>query len=153
VHELEELFLRYEGQIYAFVLRMVGSRDVAEEIAQETFVRACAAALRFDGLSSVKTWLFGIARNVVREHRRSRREEPGAVPERVAHQPDIATTLHLREALAKLGEDDRELVLLVDAIGFSPREMASSLGITDEAVRVRLHRARRRLRQILEGGE
>lgn len=61
---LDELYRRYRGPIQGYLYRLCGSADLAEELTQETFARACAAVIGFRGDSSVATWLFRIARNV-----------------------------------------------------------------------------------------
>jgi DNA-directed RNA polymerase specialized sigma24 family protein len=68
--ELEDVFREHQRSVYAFFLRVVGNRHDAEELTQETFVRACSSALRFRGDASVRTWLFAIARHVLLETRR-----------------------------------------------------------------------------------
>ena len=134
--------------MFAYFLRVVGNRQDAEELTQETFVRACSAALRFRGDSSVKTWLFGIARRVLFEASRAglfeRRPELGEVP---ATSEDVDERLDLEGALASLRVVDREALVMVDVLGFEPTEAAGVIGVTPEAMRVRLHRARGRLRE------
>jgi len=134
--------------VFAYFLRVVGNRQDAEELTQETFVRACSAALRFRGDSSVKTWLFGIARRVLFEASRAglfeRRPELGEVP---ATSEDVDERLDLEGALASLRVVDREALVMVDVLGFEPTEAAGVIGVTPEAMRVRLHRARGRLRE------
>lgn len=72
--ELEDVFRANQGAVYAYLLRMLGDAWEAEELTQETFYRACAGAFRFRGESSVRTWLFGIARRVLLESLRARGE-------------------------------------------------------------------------------
>ena len=70
--ELEDVFRNHQRAVYAYFLRVVGDRHAAEELAQETFVRACGAALKFRGDAPVASWLFGIARHVLMEASRKR---------------------------------------------------------------------------------
>jgi RNA polymerase sigma factor (sigma-70 family) len=146
--ELEDVFRAHQQAVFAYFLRVVGNRQDAEELTQETFVRACSAALRFRGDSSVKTWLFGIARRVLFEASRAglfeRRPELGEVP---ATTEDVDERLDLEGALASLRVVDREALVMVDVLGFEPTEAAGVIGVTPEAMRVRLHRARGRLRE------
>jgi RNA polymerase sigma-70 factor (ECF subfamily) len=65
--ELEDVFRAYQRAVFAYFLRVVGNRQDAEELTQETFVRACGAAVRFRGDAKVSTWLFGIPRRVLLE--------------------------------------------------------------------------------------
>ena len=146
--ELEDVFRAFQRPVFAYFLRVVGNRADAEELTQETFVRACAAALRFRGDSSVKTWIFGIARRVLLEASRGglfeRRPE---VPERAAPTADPDLRIDLERAFGRLGVGDREALMLVDVLGFEPSEAASILSIKPEAMRVRLHRARGRFQE------
>jgi RNA polymerase sigma-70 factor, ECF subfamily len=136
--------------MFAYFLRLVGDRHDAEELTQETFTRACRAVLRFRGDSSVATWLFGIARRVLLEAIRAglfdRRSELRERPER-AEEPDTPERLDLERAFSKLGLADREALMLVDVLGFEPKEAAPMVGLSPETFRVRLHRARARLRE------
>lgn len=118
----------------------------AEELAQETFVRACAGSLRFRGDSTVKTWLFGIARNVWLETQR-KRGRPDIPADVSPGTPDIEASVDLERAFVALGQSDREILTIVDILGFTPAEAAGLNGMTPEATRVRLHRARKRLRE------
>jgi len=137
--------------MFAYFLRVVGNRADAEELTQETFVRACTAALRFRGDSSVKTWIFGIARRVLLEASRAglfERRQP--VPERAAPTRDPDERIDLERAFAALGVADREALMLVDVLGFEPKDAAATVGATPETFRVRLHRARARFREVYE---
>jgi RNA polymerase sigma-70 factor (ECF subfamily) len=147
--DLEDVFRAHQQAVFAYFLRMVGNRQDAEELAQETFVRACSAALRFRGDSAVRTWLFGIARRVLLEAARA-----GLFEHRAELSQDVASPaddpderIDLERAVGSLAASDREAVVMVDVLGFQPSEAASLIGIAPEAFRVRLHRARGRLRE------
>lgn len=146
--ELEDVFRAHQQAVFAYFLRVIGNRQDAEELTQETFVRACSAAIRFRGDSSVKTWLLGIARRVLLEASRA------GFFERTEQLPDVAAPgdradvrIDLERALASLGVSDREALVIVDVLGFEPREAAAIVGVSAETFRVRLHRARRRFRE------
>ena len=142
------MFRANQKAVFAYFLRVVGDRQDAEELTQETFVRACGAALRFRGDSSVRTWLFGIARRVLLEAARAGLfERPSELTERAAPADDPDERMDLERALASLGLRDREALVMVDVLGFEPTEAAGIIGVTPEAMRVRLHRARGRLRE------
>jgi RNA polymerase sigma-70 factor (ECF subfamily) len=149
--ELEDVFRTYQRGVFAYFLRVVGNRADAEELTQETFVRACAAALRFRGDSSVKTWIFGIARRVLLEASRAGLfDRPAEVIDAPARTPDPDERMDLERAFAILRIVDREALMFVDVLGFEPAEAASMIGITAETFRVRLHRARGRLREAYQ---
>ncbi len=146
--ELEDVFRAHQQAVFAYFLRVIGDRQDAEELTQETFVRACSAAIRFRGDSSIKTWLFGIARRVLLEALRA------GLFDRTEQLPDVAAAgdradvrIDLERALASLGVSDREVLVIVHVLGFEPREAAAVVGVSAETFRVRLHRARRRFRE------
>lgn len=146
--DLTDVFRTHERDIYTYFLRLSGGRHEAEELAQDTFVRACSAALRFRGGSSVRTWLFGIAHRVWLERlRRPRTSELGAARDEPAQPDDQADWMHLLDTLRSLEPNDREAIVLVDVLGFTPSQAASLIDITPEALRVRLHRAHTRFRE------
>jgi RNA polymerase sigma-70 factor, ECF subfamily len=147
--ELEDVFRAHQQAVFAYFLRTIGNRQDAEELTQETFVRACGAAVRFRGDAKVSTWLFGIARRVLLEAARAGLfERTAALDERTpAPADDPDERMDLEGALASLGVGDREALVMVDVLGFEPIEVAGLVGVTPEAFRVRLHRARARLRE------
>jgi RNA polymerase sigma-70 factor, ECF subfamily len=151
--EMEDVFRQHQRSIYAYFARVVGNDHDAEELTQETFVRACTAALRFRGDSSVRTWLFGIARRVLMEASRKglfERRHAAELADRADEEPDHALRLDLEREFSVLALADRETLMLVDFLGFAPAEAAEVVGIDGHAFRTRLYRARLRLRDRLE---
>jgi RNA polymerase sigma-70 factor (ECF subfamily) len=149
--ELEDVFRAHQRAVFAYFLRLVGDRHEAEELTQETFVRACGAAIRFRGDSSVKTWLFGIARRVLLEFVRAKRLEVNAdpnLPERAGPPQHFDERLDLERAFQALSIADREVLMLVDVLGFEPAEAARAMRVEPGTLRVRLHRARARMREV-----
>jgi len=151
--EMEGVFRQHQREIFVFFLRVAGDRAEAEDLMQETFVRACHAALRFRGDSSVRTWLFGIARRVLMETSRRGASDARSSLEQV----DVPITpvdhdarLDLQREFATLSMQDRETLMLVDYLGFAPAEAAQLTGTDPDAFRMRLHRARQRLRERIE---
>jgi RNA polymerase sigma-70 factor, ECF subfamily len=159
VDDVERLFRTYHGTLVRYLTRRLGDRDWAEEVAQETFVRA----LRQERLVNERAWLFAVATNLVRDEarkdvRRRRRltllraeveaaqaEEP-AVEQSLerAHEAALA-----RQALATLAERDR-LALLMREEGLGYDEIASALSLSVGSVGTTLARARRRLAESYE---
>ena len=140
--------------MFAYFLRMVGDANNAEELTQETFVRACGAALRFRGDSSVRTWLFGIARRVLLEASRAGLFDRQAPFDEVHAAPTkdrpADERLYLEHILSQLRPADREAIVMVDVLGFEPIEVAVLLLVSPDTFRVRLHRARARFRELYE---
>jgi RNA polymerase sigma factor (sigma-70 family) len=155
------LLLRRHGRaIHAYLARR-SDTDAADDLLSEVFLRAYAARRQYDDRwEDARPWLYGIARNVLREH--WRRTGPAHDP--FAHRgasedpwPDVdarldATALlpDLRRALATLAACDREVLFLVTWEGLTPAEAAASLGIPAGTARSRLHRARSAMRQLLD---
>ena len=151
--ELEDVFREHERAVFAYFVRMVGDRHAAEELAQETFYRACGAAIRFRGDSSVKVWLFGIARRVLLEaSRKGLFDRPPSIEGLDVAAPTMDNDLRmdLERGFGTLEKPDQETLMLVDLLGFTPAEASALLSIEAPTFRMRLHRARMRLRTQLE---
>lgn len=152
------IFERHAVAVHRFLAWRVG-REAADDLLGDVFVAAVEARLRVQPheSGSALPWLFGIARNAVRAHVRRRAPVPGwpandvcdwaAVDARV---DAAARRDELRTAMTSLTEDEREVLLLVAWDGLSPAEAARVLGITPEASRTRLRRARVRAQRALD---
>ena len=146
--ELEDIFRAHQKEVYVYLLRVVGDAHLAEDLAQETFLRAFRAALTFRGDSSVRTWIFSIARRVLARHfERSRPEELGVDDDRML-EVDPGARLEISEALASLPFGPREAVVLCDVLGLTPSDAAEVAGTNANALRVRLHRGRALFRKL-----
>jgi RNA polymerase sigma-70 factor, ECF subfamily len=163
----DTLVVRYQGPVLNLVLAMTAGDADADDLAQETFIRAWRSIAGFRADSTFRTWLFGIAINVIRTHRgrRSRRRQlfwsPPADPdvaadplERASVDDGIEAPLAMREvidrALATLPVDMREAVVLRDVQGLEYREIAEALGLPLGTVESRIFRGRQQLRPLLE---
>lgn len=142
-------------RVWAYAASRAG-RQHADEVVSETFA---VAWRRFgDVPDPALPWLLGVARNVLRDNHRAevRRESFAAELSRWAPRPggdiaeDVAERLAVVRAMAALPEDDREILILVAWQGLAPREAARVVGCSAAALRVRLHRARRRLVHAVE---
>jgi RNA polymerase sigma-70 factor, ECF subfamily len=126
--ELEDVFREHERAVFAYFVRIVGDRHAAEELTQETFFRACGAAIRFRGDSSVKVWLFGIARRVLMEaSRKGLFERSPIIREMDVAAPtvDHDLRLDLERASETLDRTDRETLMLVDVLGSTPGQAST----------------------------
>jgi RNA polymerase sigma-70 factor (ECF subfamily) len=138
----------------------IGARHDVEEIVQDTFVRAFASLDGFRGESSLRTWLFTIARRLVLDRRRSVRrrgeqvevQESDAATEYDSLDSVVAdeTQLRLRSALEKLSPTQREVFVLRVSEGMSYREIADTVGTTEGAARVHYHNAMRTIKELLD---
>jgi len=161
----QELLRRHGQAIYAYLARR-SSRDAADDLLSEVFLRAYAARAHYDQRwPDARPWLYGIARNVLREHwrRDGMIEQAGHSLEDAPAQdpwPDVdarldalARLLCVRRALAQLAPCDREVLLLVTWEGLTPAEAAVALGIPQGTARSRLHRARAAMRKLFDDAE
>ena len=142
------LFDRYRLPVYRFLRRLLRDDGVAEDLTQETFLRALGGRYHADGRE--RAWLFQIARNLARDHVRATLRRPAIVElTDLTGDGDFSRASELDAALAALGEDDREVFLLKEIGGLSYTEIAEACGLTTDAVRSRLHRTRLILRTAL----
>lgn len=147
-----ELFERHHRRIYRFFLRLSGDREAAEDLSQEVFLRALRAQSRFRSSGRDEAWLFRIARNLWIDRQRRRRCRPRP-PDGAPGPPPVPARqelrLRLEEALGELPDDEREAFLLREVGGLSYEQIASVCRVSLEAVRSRIYRARRSLREAL----
>ncbi len=170
----EALVRRYERWVFTLALRMVGDRDEAEDLAQDVFVKAYTGLPGFRGSSRFSTWLYAIAshhclndlasraRRPVTESSLRRvgsdADDPPGPVERFADESPRADALlerqetvrQVQEALLRLTEDHRLILVLREIQGLSYEEIAEALGVEVGTVRSRLHRARMALRLRLQ---
>ncbi|MEU9023930.1 sigma-70 family RNA polymerase sigma factor [Actinomadura sp. NPDC048394] len=144
-------------RVWAYAAARAG-RQIADEVVSETFA---VAWRRFaDVPDPALPWLLGVARNVLRDGYRAeaRRDACTAELARWAPRPsgdiaeDVAERLAVLRAMAAIPEGDREILILVAWQGLSPREAARVVGCSPAALRVRLHRARKRLLRAADAG-
>jgi RNA polymerase sigma-70 factor (ECF subfamily) len=153
--DVRDAYAAHAGELYGFAVRCLGDRALAEEAVQETFLRAWRAASRFDpSIGSRRTWLFAIARNVIIDSSRSRAaaqrlDPPVSEP---AEDPLEQALLawQVEEALRRIGEAHREVLLETYFRGRRHGEVAAKLGIPEGTVKSRVFYALRALRNALE---
>ena len=144
------LFDRYRERIYGFFRRRLNHAARAEELAQEAFVAVIRAAERWEPRAAFRTWLYGIAMNLLAaERRRAGREEPDPPETAAPSGGDAAVALAVRQAIARLDTDQREVLLLREYEQLSYEEIAALLFVPVNTVRSRLFRARMALKEML----
>jgi RNA polymerase sigma-70 factor, ECF subfamily len=146
--ELEQIFRAHERDVYGYLLRVTGDARLAEDLAQDTLLRAWEGIHRFRGESSFRTWLIAIARSRLADHFRKQRPEVLQEPPDVLVEHPEAFGVTVEQILQLLPLPYREAIVLCDVYGFEPSDAASVVGITDNAFRVRLHRARKAFREM-----
>ncbi len=153
---LAMLVARHASRVHAFLFRYSGSRDDADDLLQDTWVRVARSARRFDPARSFRSWLYGIAANGARDlfRRRTTRQRalreieirPDTAPEVDPSEVDPIDRGVLRERISRLPERMREVMILRFFEGMNEAEMAEVLKIPRGTVKSRLHAALRELR-------
>ncbi len=145
-------------RVFTLAYRLVGDRHEAEDVAQEAYLRMYRGLPGFRGDSSFDTWLYRITSNAAISHLRRRGRfadllaEPGDAAEVPDHPgADPVDRDEIQRALLALPVAQRTVLVMRDAYGFSVAEIAEQLGLTEGAVKVRIHRARRRLKDLVYG--
>jgi RNA polymerase sigma-70 factor (ECF subfamily) len=140
----------------AFAISLSGNVDRADDLVQETLLRAMANIDTFRPGTNMSAWLFTILRNLFRSEYRKRRREvedpEGSYAETLKSHPEQNSRVEFeefREALAKLPADQREALILVGASGFSYEEAAEICGCAVGTIKSRVNRARTRLAELL----
>lgn len=150
------LYRRHTPSLYPFVLRVVGGADAeAEDVVQETWLRAVRGLPRFRWDSSFRTWLMGIGLNRAREvlRKRKRRGEITELPDVGEDPPPLADRMDLERAIQCLPDGYRTVLILHDVEGFTHPEISERLDIAIGTSRSQLHHARRALRKMLDPAE
>jgi len=152
---------RYSAEVAALANRLLGWPGDVDDVVQEVFVAAWTGLKKFRGDSGLRTWLFAVTVNECRSHRFRRRrrlravalEEARAVESRERRGEEAAmdreTFARVRQAVRKLPQKYREIIVLRYLQGLEIEEICRLLGITSNAAQVRLNRARKRLREQL----
>lgn len=145
------LFERHHLAVYRYLRRMTGSRDVAQDLTQDVFMRVVERLYRYEEQGRETAWLFAIVRHVLAEYYHKREPERADVAEAasIAIESNQIAAFGFSEALALLPKTEREMFLLRELAGLSYVEIAAVTGATEEAVRSRLYRARRQIRHLL----
>jgi RNA polymerase sigma-70 factor, ECF subfamily len=161
---LEKLLEHHQAAVYRFGLKMCRQAEDAKDVLQETLIAAARTLPDFRGASSVSTWLYTIARSFCVKKRRTSKFSPErleSLDDRVAGAISVPDTRRgpeeevagrqlqvvLDEAIAELDPMYREVLILRDVEGLSAPEVAQVMGLSVEAVKSRLHRARLAVRE------
>lgn len=149
--DVEALFIEHRGPLFRYLCRAVGHPETARDLTQDIFLRVTRASAA-PPAGDARPWLFSIARNLAIDHHRRRRHEgPSALTPAAAEPARQEARASLKEALGALEDLDRDIFLMRELGGLSYDEIAKVCGITSDAVRSRIHRARVRLRERLAG--
>lgn len=157
--QFHSIYSAYFREIFSYLAYSVESRSQAEDLTQDVFLKAYRSLDSFRGDSDIRTWLYAIARNTLRSYYTKKRpllsgDEPLQYLMADDPQPEQVVTRQehqrvLQEALLKLNEMQRTIVIVRYIHGFSTKETARILACTETNVKVQLFRALRKLRKIL----
>lgn len=165
--EFESWYVEYQSTVYRYVRFRVATREVAEDVTSVVFMKALRAFGRYDpSRASPKTWLLRIARNAVTDHLRSLKRKGSLhvsldrIPDLVADIPSHEERVIKQERIQRLlngarslRKADQEVLSLRYGAGLDNAEIADHLGISNNAVAVRIHRALKRLKASVEAEE
>jgi RNA polymerase sigma-70 factor (ECF subfamily) len=161
VKALEELLANIAPSDQRFGLRMCKNLPDAEDVLQDTLLSIATHLGEFEGRSSLSSWAFALARSACARRKRGLKNQPhvsdGDAPDPrdlAANPEDRASDRELAEALTRaldgLSEEYREVILLRDVEGLTAPDAAAALGVSVDALKSRLHRARESLRMSLK---
>ena len=159
-----ELVNRYQAYVFTLVLRMIKSREDAEEVAQDVFIKAYRSLADFRGESKFSTWLYTIANTTSITFLRKKKLDVHSLDNEkvfeVADSKDSGFRANLveqksrvnmvNEAINMLNPDDAEIITLFYKAEQSLEEIGEILGLDPKTAKVRLHRARQRLKEKME---
>lgn len=147
----DALYEAHTPVLYALAMRLMGGDErEAEDLVQESWIRAVRALPSFRARSALRSWLCGLLVNVRRERMRTEWrmvDAPGVEP--AANAGDLDDALDLERAIAALPEGARDVYVLHDVYGYTHREIGEMLGVADSTSRSQLTRARTLLRSSL----
>jgi RNA polymerase sigma-70 factor (ECF subfamily) len=154
--QIRDAILATVPSLRAFGISLCGNVDRADDLVQETLLRALANIDSFQPGTNMSAWLFTILRNLFRSEYRKRRREvedaDGRYAETLKSQPEQTSRVEFQEfrsALNKIPDDQREALILVGASGFSYEEAAQICGCAVGTIKSRVNRARNRLAHLL----
>lgn len=167
--EFQSVFDEFQKPVYTYVLRMVKDNSLAEELTQDIFVKVYNSLSDFRGDSKISTWVYRIATNACLDYFRSRPRKDDEKTDLLSTE-DLLKSTHpqdeqklptaeeelieaemsscIRGYIDSLPEEHRAVILLHDLQGFTNPEIAKITGTTVENVKIRLHRARRKMKEV-----
>ena len=153
-----DLYRAYSDELYGFALRRLRDRGAAEEVVQDVFTRAWRHAGEWEpSRGSLRTWLYGIARNAVIDHERRRSRRPQVDSDETDHIADAGEPIEqavvrwqVEIALGRLRPEHREVIALAHIQGLRIREIAERLGLAEGTVKSRTYYGLQSLKLALE---
>ena len=157
-----EIVEHYQTPIFRYLYRLTGDRETAKDLAQDTFVQAYRSILKTDSELRLKPWLYRIASNNALQYHRRRKILSfipfddllkSESPDNTKHPEITDEEIAIQETLGKIPSTQRACLLLHYVEGFKYKEIAETMGISEDAVRKRVARGKQIFRRIYNGGE
>lgn len=155
---IEGLYEEYQRPLLAYLTRLVSDREAAEDLCQETFIKALRSWHQRDASASVAAWLYRIATNTAYDYLRRRRRIRFSTLMDMEPPPNGSHSMESRldegepvlRALAQLPDMYRRPLVMHSYEGHSTQEIADALGCSNSAIKTRLFRARERFREVYQ---
>jgi RNA polymerase sigma-70 factor, ECF subfamily len=143
---ISDLIEMSQKDLFRFVFYLTGNNQLAHDMCQDTFIKVLENLPRLKEPERFKSWLFQMAKNLYLDHTKSSKNKghvsiESALPDMTSAE-DKQKVLEIRQALSHIETDERLPLLLVDLEGYSYTEAAKIIGVSEDALRSRLHRAR-----------
>lgn len=140
----------HESELRGYLTHRIGNTHLAEDLLQETFVKAMSQGEGFCDLDNARAWLFQVARNALVDHHRLGKETE-AVPEDIpaeesGHEPIVGLSACVARVLSELSAEDRDIIEQCDLEGVKQKDYAARYGLSLSAAKSRLLRAREKMR-------
>jgi RNA polymerase sigma factor (sigma-70 family) len=152
-YSLPDLFEKYSQDIYRYTLSLLKDADDANDAVQDVFVKYAESESSFKGNCSQKTWLIVIARNYCFNRLKRSESKNIRIDEEtfeIPYEIDLDSRIALKDALKLLSPEHNELLFLVEFENYSYKEIAEITSQSVENIKIKLFRARQRLRKILK---
>jgi len=146
---IERIYQRHKDRLFSYCVYVTGDRQIGEDVVQETFLRLMQQRGRLAIKTSLRNWLFICARNLTFNllKERGRTTDWCYAP---LEEADVEVKLFIESVLSQLSVEERELILLREQQQFRIAELAEMLGLSEEAVRVRLFRIRKKMQSLAQ---
>ncbi|MFA9559888.1 RNA polymerase sigma factor [Evansella sp. AB-rgal1] len=161
MEDFDELYFTYSDRIYSYILLMIGDREIAEDLTQETFVKVYRSRDQFDGKSQFSTWLISVARNCTIDYLRKQRpvylwpfekllkvSAPFSVETKVTQNESVQ---ELYKQIGNLKQSYKEVIILRKIQELSIKETSEVLGWSEGKVKMMTLRAMEKLRVEMKG--
>ena len=161
INAFAEIVEHYQAPIQRYLYRLTGDFQMAQDLTQDTFLQAYKGILKANADLSFKAWLYRIATNNARQHRRRKKlisfslfsdHMESNTPVTEIPSDFMGEKMAVQEALTKVPEEQRTCLVLHLVEGFKYREIAGTLGISEDAVRMRVARGKEVFRRLYRGG-